>query len=326
VVVIILVVVAGFSVWQFFGQKQLPQVTAPLDSVRLSAYLGEFSGLIWVAENKGYFKDNGLDVKITERQSGVDALNDIFAGNADISTQAEFVAVSQSFKRNDFKILASIDSISAIYMVGLKDHNINQIRDLKGKKIGVTQNSQAQFFLGKFLVDNNLKLSDVQIVYLKPADMVAGMEAGSIDAAVTWQPLVSQIEDKPGISAIKWLAQSNRQFSFLLTASNDLVKNKPQVVERFLKALVQAENVSDAEKEKIIKTRLKYQDAYMQKIWPNNVYLVTLNQGLLTLMKDEAQWMMENKITDSKAMPNFLDYVYFNGLETADPGAVTIVH
>lgn len=325
-VVIILVVVAGFSVWQFFGQKQLPQVTAPLDSVRLSAYLGEFSGLIWVAENKGYFKDNGLDVKITERQSGVDALNDIFAGNADISTQAEFVAVSQSFKRNDFKILASIDSISAIYMVGLKDHNINQIRDLKGKKIGVTQNSQAQFFLGKFLVDNNLKLSDVQIVYLKPADMVAGMEAGSIDAAVTWQPLVSQIEDKPGISAIKWLAQSNRQFSFLLTASNDLVKNKPQVVERFLKALVQAENVSDAEKEKIIKTRLKYQDAYMQKIWPNNVYLVTLNQGLLTLMKDEAQWMMENKITDSKAMPNFLDYVYFNGLETADPGAVTIVH
>ena len=325
IIVVIAAVGGSILLWQNI-QKQLEKYTGPIEKVRLSAYLGEFSGLIWIAENKGYFKDNGLDVTIKTRQSGVEAMQDLLDGSADISDEAEFVAVAQSFDRNDFKILASIDSISAMYTVARKDHGIGQISDLKGKKIGVTKGSQAEFFLGTFLTFNNLNLSDVQIIFLTPAEIKSKIASGEIDAALTWQPYVYQIKKNLGENGIAWPAQSGQEFSFLLTGSKELVEKRPQVVERFLKAMLQAEQVDAKEQQVILKNRLNDEQSYIQEIWPNNDFQVELNQKLMPFMEDEARFEIENKLTDKTEIPDYFNFIYFNALEKIKLEAMTIIH
>ena len=43
-------------------------------------------------------------------------------------------------------------------------------------------------------------------------------------------------------------------------------------------------------------------------------------------MEDEASWLIENGLTDATEVPNYLDFIYLQGLEEVQPGAVTIIH
>ena len=43
-------------------------------------------------------------------------------------------------------------------------------------------------------------------------------------------------------------------------------------------------------------------------------------------MEDEARWHIENEYTDAKEVPNYLDQIYFDALESVNPDAVNIIH
>jgi NitT/TauT family transport system substrate-binding protein len=50
-----------------------------------------------------------------------------------------------------------------------------------------------------------------------------------------------------------------------------------------------------------------------------------LDQSLITAMKDEAQWMMRNNLTDEKQIPDFMQHLYLKGLKEVKSGAVTVI-
>ena len=59
-------------------------------------------------------------------------------------------------------------------------------------------------------------------------------------------------------------------------------------------------------------------------IWQKYVFEVTLPQSLILAMEDEARWTVENGLFGAKAVPDYLSYVYPEGLRQLDPQAVTI--
>lgn len=317
-------IASGFIYWQ--KHKTTPtKYTGPIETVRLSTYLGEYAGLIWIAQNKGYFAENGLDVNIKEFQTGIEAMDSLVAGEADLSTQAEAVVVANIVEDEDFKIIAEINSTYGLKLIANRSSSISKAADLKGKRIAVTQKSPAEYFLSTFLIFNNVDNSEVEITYLKPAEIIPAFEAGQIDAVMIWQPLAYQIEGKLGQNSISWEGQTNTPFRFLLTGTNELINERPQVPERFLKALVQAQNVPPAEARQILKNRLKYEEKYMEVIWPNLDFHVTLDQKLLPLMEDEARFAIENNTTQLKEIPDYLNYIYVDALKIIKPEAVTII-
>ena len=133
------------------------QEQVEFDKVTLGAETSLLTAAVWVAEDQGYFQEQGLDLTIKEFDSGKASFNDMLNGGVDISTVAPTPIMFNSFKRQDFSIFATfVDSNEDVKVITRKDVGINSAADLKGKKIGIVDGSTSQFFLGAFLIYNQI--------------------------------------------------------------------------------------------------------------------------------------------------------------------------
>ena len=132
-IAIAIIVVIGVSV----GGCSQPtgKYTGPVSKLILAAYAGDTGALVYVAQEQGYFADNGLDVTIKDYEAGKLAADAVLVGEADISTSADIVLVSNSFEHDDLRILGTVALAEINDLVTRKDSGINEPSDLKGKKI-----------------------------------------------------------------------------------------------------------------------------------------------------------------------------------------------
>lgn len=72
-----------------------------------------------------------------------------------------------------------------------KGSPIQTVADLKGKKVAYNKGSNVQYFLVKLLQKHGLQYSDVQSVFLPPADARAAFEKGAVDAWIIWDPFLA---------------------------------------------------------------------------------------------------------------------------------------
>ena len=70
---------------------------------------------------------------------------------------------------------------------------------------------------------------------------------------------------------------------------------------------------------------LNYTSEYLTTVWSDYQFSVTLDQAQLLAMQDEAQWLISNHLTNATTVPNFISYVYEDGLKSVKPGAVNII-
>ena len=89
--------------------KQPEKYTGPVESIRI-AVCEEYSTLVWISHDRGYFTDNGLSLLIRDFKSGKQATDALLAEEADISTSADFVFVSNSFIYPDLRTFGMIQN------------------------------------------------------------------------------------------------------------------------------------------------------------------------------------------------------------------------
>lgn len=65
-IMIIVLIVLTTALFAFRCTKEEPRYTGPIEKVTVAAYAGDSGALIYIAENQGYFKDNGLDITIKD--------------------------------------------------------------------------------------------------------------------------------------------------------------------------------------------------------------------------------------------------------------------
>jgi NitT/TauT family transport system substrate-binding protein len=266
---------------------------------------------------------------MTEYDSGVSAVNNLIEGKVEIATAADSVLVSNILDAPDLMILGVIDAVEDIRVIGRKDHGVHQLSDLKGKRIGLMRKSSSEFFLDRLLAMEGIPSQDVKIFNLSPSQQVEAITRGELDAVVIWQPFNRQILQALGTNAVIFSAQSKQDFYWLLISKNKLIHEQPEVVRRFLSALLMAENFvkgNETESKKIAMRRLGFDMPYLESIWKNNKFNVSLPQGLLLTMEDQARWLISSGLTKKTEIPDFLDFVYMQGLETLKPEAVSIIH
>jgi len=326
--ILVVVVALGLAVggYLFLGQRQIEEYTGPVEKITVA---GARSGaLVYVAHDQGFFEENGLDVTIKSFEAGKLAVDALLTGETDMATGAEFVVVSNSFEHDDLRILGVVSAANICKVVARKDRGITQPTDLEGKRIGITKKSAGEFYLGTFLTFNGLTFADVEIADLKPSAIVESMERGTIDAALTWEPHVSQMTDLLQGDAVVWDGQSGQDFYFLLLTREEWLKEHTSAAKRFMRALVQAEEYTKENNElasQIISEHFQVDAQDMQVFWPNHRFDVALPQALLIAMEDEARWRIENNLTAATEIPSYLDYVYLDALEEVKPEVITII-
>lgn len=327
----IVLIILGIGV-SFLGRRTAKRYTGPVETIRLGTpSLGlEQSELIWIAEDQGYFVSNGLDVVITFPPSTLEIYQKLNNGVLDLLVTSEysFLASLSGTDTSKAKIVAVIDKAKSVKVIARKDRGISQPADLKGKKIAVFKNTLIEFFLDTFLVFNNLTFEDVRLVDLPPDKAKDALLEGVVDAAVISQPYASQAEEALVKNAVSWSAQGDVELNYTLASSDLFVKNHPKAIERFLQALIQAEEYLQKNPERskdLLVKKFKFERPYIDSIWSEHNYGVSLHQGLLLTMEDETRWRIENQLTDRVKIPNYLDFIYIDALKAVKPESVTII-
>jgi NitT/TauT family transport system substrate-binding protein len=106
------------------------------------------------------------------------------------------------------------------------------------------------------------------------------------------------------------------------------IQEKPQVIEKILRAMIKAEDFAEknpAEAIAIVATKLEISEDEFLADWNNTIFDVSINQELILEMENIAQWAINQKLTDAGTMPNFLDFVYLDGLDSVKPESITII-
>jgi NitT/TauT family transport system substrate-binding protein len=288
----------------------------------------EGSALIYIAEGQKLFKANGLDITIKDYETGLAGTDALKKGEVDVVACAEFIIVGKAFQKEKILGIATIAKNLNELIIGRTDKGIKTIRDLKGKKVGVPRKTAAEFYLGRFLELNGMSIKEITLVDLLPSQLQDALAHGNVDAVIIWQPWASQIETQVLNDKVVWPAQSSQLLYWSIIGMDAWVANHPELIRKLLSSLIQAEEYlarHPGEAKAIVQTRLKYDDTYMAKIWPNQQSSVTLDQSLITAMEDEARWMIKNNLTREKQIPDFVNYIYLDALKAIKPEAVNII-
>lgn len=151
-----------------------------------------------VAERKGYFKDEGLEVEIPDFAGGAKALQALVGGSADMVSGAYEHTINMAAKKQPIKAVVLQAKFSSIVLLLPKDKaaKYKGPADLKGLKVGVTApGSSTNMFVNNILAKGGLKPTDISVVGVGAGSgAVAAMEKGEIDALSNLDPVITQLE------------------------------------------------------------------------------------------------------------------------------------
>ena len=321
--ILILLLSGAFSFWSC----SRGDYSGKVETITIAVPPLEQNTLLYVADQKRFFARNGLNIVMKDYDSGVTALEGMLKREADIAEAAEFPVVRALFQKEKILVIACNDKFENDYIVGRKDLGITKISDFKGKRIGVAFKTINEFYLGRLLALNGMDIRDVTLVDLTPAQYVKAIAGGEVDAIIAWQPYVHRIQREIK-EVVAWPAQSSQAAYGVLVCGSEWIRQHTDTVRRFLKSLQEAENHlvrHPDEAKEIVRKRLNYDDSYIANVWSQHQFVLSLDQTLIVAMKDEAQWMIDNNLANGEQIPDFLNYIYEDGLKAVKPEAVNIL-
>jgi NitT/TauT family transport system substrate-binding protein len=300
------------------------------ESIAIAYSPFESTALLWIAEDQHFFSRNGLNITLRKYDTGVGSLDGMLNGEADIAAGVtEFPMVGRALRKERIRTIGTINKGEFLYLIGRKDRGIEKVSDLKGKRVGTTLRTIAHFYLGRFFELHGMNMQDITLVDVKtPAEWVNAVVNGDIDAIATAQPYANLAKEGLGSNAVFWSAQSGQPLYGLIISSRDWIAKHPELTRRFLKSLAQAEEYAirnPTEAKAIVQKGLNLDAVYIETVWSQNQFSLSLDQSLIAAMEDEARWMIKNNLTKEKQVPDFMNYIYVDGLKAVKPEAVNII-
>jgi NitT/TauT family transport system substrate-binding protein len=328
--ILVVVVASGLAVGAYFWW---PQEEPPVETIILGVETSMLTSAVWVAENKGYFEEERLEVRIEDFDSGKSALATMLKeGNLDMVTVAQTPVMFNSFERNDYAIIAGmVSSHNDVKILARQDKGIENPSDLRGKKVGTIKGSTGHFFLGLFLTHSGLSLSDVEIIDLGPFKLPEALADGRVDAISTWEPHILNAKKLLGEKATVLEPRGGAKLfreDFYFVADRSFIEDNPEALKKFLRAIKKGEEFIRENKEEatnIVSQRLEIDKEAIVSIWDSFEFRLFLDQSVLITLEDEARWAIKNNLTTATRVPNYLYYIYMDSLEEVKPEAVTII-
>ncbi|MEM7170439.1 MAG: ABC transporter substrate-binding protein [Pseudomonadota bacterium] len=163
------------------------------DSMTLAHSTWVGYGPFYIARDKGFFEEEGVEIELQIMENTPLKMGALMAGQVDLvaSTADEFPIYMKPGKPLKY-ILAVDNSNGGDGVVSNKE--IESIADLKGKKVAFEEGSVSQFFINALLLEAGMTQDDIEMVNMTATDAGVAFVAGRVDAAVTWEPHLTQGE------------------------------------------------------------------------------------------------------------------------------------
>lgn len=225
----------------------LASVVAPVqaadDVIRLgNLKLAHFGAISYIKE---IAPKCGIKVEESTFAKGLDVMQAMIAGELDVGATASEAAISGRAKGVPIYIVAGFATGGA-RLVARPDAGIKTVKDLKGKKVGVTRGSIQELLLAAELGQHGLSSSDmpgkdVQLIYLGYPDLNQALLGKNLDAIMQTEPQSSQALNKGfGVEVIKPYDTPIGSPVRTLVMTEKFYKERRPVAEKFMRCFVEA--------------------------------------------------------------------------------------
>lgn len=286
------------------------------------------SSLVYVAMDRGYFAEGGLDIRLQTHAYGRLALAAMLEGKADMATVAEVPFANAIIAGKNAKIVAGINSSDKdIVLVSRSEAGIHSVQDLSGKTVGMIPGTSSEAFLSLLLASNRVPATQVNIVPVKADAAVALLNSGKIDAFAGWLSLHVQARQTLKNRAVVLVDPSAYTESWLLTAPTCFVETHSAAIQKLLRALMRAEKFIRTQPQLAQTIVLRYipiDEPSLREHWSDFSFTMDLNQTLVINLEYMARMLLSRQ--SGKAVPNFLPAIALNDMAQVDPVRVTIPH
>lgn len=325
------------SVMAGCGQDKSKEASKDASSTEIVAYGvidPQISAQQIIADKKGYFKEEGLNVINKFIQSGGDMSSLISGGSAQVSFESPYTDIALAANGVGIKIVAPMANIGNTQaVVAGKNANIVNGKDLEGKKVGIPAGAGVMIAIRNMCNELNVDINKIQFVTLSPSDAIAALEKGDIDAMACWEPWISNAQNNGGkllFSGLKsYLGDKQGDVNWMnfyttMQVSDTFLKEHPEEVKAMLRALKKATdfiNENPDEAAEIIAKEINLDATQVKKIMSQNQYQMLYDDKFVNSCDEIANFMKETNNISSK--PDFGKYADSSILKSVDETLVT---
>jgi ABC-type nitrate/sulfonate/bicarbonate transport system substrate-binding protein len=205
----------------------------------------------YVAQQEGLFKKHGLDVRINTGPSGSAMVSFLINGQIESAFGSEIAGVANH--NLDPNVVVVAQATRLVRWIAIVGRNVDNLEQLKGKKIGVARGSGGEVFWLALVDKLKLNTADYTVVNVEAPEMIAALERGNIDAYAVWEPWVTR-----GLAAVKNTKVLRDQEGILeqgvyIYMNLGWIKKNPEQAEGFVRALIEATDIINKDRKRAAK-------------------------------------------------------------------------
>jgi len=303
-------------------------------AVTIAESEGHGWAVVYTADAADTWAEQGLEASVAKFTAGRLALDAVLTESADFCTTTQSPTLLALMRGLEPRIVADFSRSSKEMLVAANQkQGISKPSDLKGKKVATKIGTSGHFFLNQWLALHDMKLSDVEVVNMGGPEMVTAVVRGDVDAfAWDWLSAIAAqkqagddivILDREGIEEI-W------GYRLIFVANNSLVQEAPDVVEKAVQSLLDAEKLIEENRAQAIEYVSERTATSIEDTTKGMDLLdigVQLDNGIVDVMVAEAEWAIEQGIAppyDGDLRTLFRGAIYEDALKKLAPDRVTL--
>lgn len=233
-----------------------------LDKVNVGYLASPEHLLYFVAKEKGFFAEEGIDAELFQFTNSAEGLNATIANKLDVGSFGVSAPLAFTAKGADLVVIGGQNSgACALVCAPERYEELKEINNYRGKKIASVRLSTADVIFRGALLDAGIdwRKGDATIIEMEsPAATMEALKKGSVDAALIWTPFVAMSEDM-GVKIamqITELFENNVCCRQAVTRAN--LEQNPELWQRFMAALIKAYDFYQTNQEETVAITAKY--------------------------------------------------------------------
>lgn len=191
----------------------------------------------WVALEKGYFSDRGLDVTLENSKGSGDSSAKVDTGAADVGLADSAVVIASRARGTTIKIVGMVFDKTPLNVFSSKENPVTNPKDLEGKTIGAPPGDGQRQVWPAFAKANNIDESKVTWVNIEPAAKIAALAEKRVDTVAdytTGLPLYEKPMGEGNVVMMPWSEHGFDMYSMSIIASDKTMTERPEALKKFL--------------------------------------------------------------------------------------------
>src|SRR5256885_7119768 len=207
-------------------------------SLRLNWYFGGLHVPFYYGKERGFYKEEGIDLTINEGRGSANTVQVVAAGSDTFGLADSSSVVATAAKGAEIKSVMSLLNSTGFSVVSLASAGIKTPKDLEGKKLAVSPGDPLGQLFRALAASNNLDMSKITFVQVDPAAKVVSVLEKRVDGLLGGADdqffLIKYKAEQP--TALRYADHGANIFGMTILTQDATIKNKADLVRRFVKA------------------------------------------------------------------------------------------